>query len=151
MYVRLSISDQLFTVFPFDVLHFDSCEGRCMRSFHATEASGEGLCDSLGLSAAQVNVGNILLHKVYTLYVLCITICICLDYCFLQAIPNFICKNCQYQQHQCFICGKLGSSDMSSSPEVYPVKNFTRSFCPLFGLLPCLCFSIPFVFFPFYH
>ncbi|KMS99095.1 hypothetical protein BVRB_3g066930 [Beta vulgaris subsp. vulgaris] len=67
------------------------CEGRCMRSFHATEASGEGLCDSLGLSAAQVN-----------------------------AIPNFICKNCQYQQHQCFICGKLGSSDMSSSPEVFP-------------------------------
>ncbi|KAL2904814.1 Protein ENHANCED DOWNY MILDEW 2, partial [Bienertia sinuspersici] len=65
------------------------CEGRCMRSFHATVASGEGLCDSLGLSAA-------------------------------QAIPNFICKNCQYEQHQCFICGKLGSSDISSIPEVFP-------------------------------
>ncbi|KAL2938736.1 Protein ENHANCED DOWNY MILDEW 2, partial [Bienertia sinuspersici] len=65
------------------------CEGRCMRSFHATEASGEGLCDSLGLSPS-------------------------------QAIPNFICKNCQYEQHQCFICGKLGSSDISSNPEVFP-------------------------------
>lgn len=68
-----------------------SCEGRCMRSFHATEASGEGLCDSLGLSAAQVN-----------------------------AIPIFKCKNCRFQQHQCFICGKLGSSDLSSNPKVFP-------------------------------
>ncbi|XP_057525965.1 protein ENHANCED DOWNY MILDEW 2-like [Amaranthus tricolor] len=67
------------------------CEGRCMRSFHATLASGEGLCESLGLSATQVD-----------------------------AIANFFCKNCQYQQHQCFICGKLGSSNVSSSPEVFP-------------------------------
>ncbi|XP_056693369.1 protein ENHANCED DOWNY MILDEW 2 isoform X2 [Spinacia oleracea] len=68
-----------------------SCEGRCMRSFHATEASGEGLCESLGLSTAQVN-----------------------------KIPVFKCKNCRYQQHQCSICGKLGSSDLSSKPEVFP-------------------------------
>ncbi|XP_021724536.1 protein ENHANCED DOWNY MILDEW 2-like isoform X2 [Chenopodium quinoa] len=68
-----------------------SCEGRCMRSFHATEDSGEGLCESLGLSMAQVN-----------------------------AIPVFKCKNCRYQQHQCFICGKLGSSDLFCNPEVVP-------------------------------
>lgn len=68
-----------------------SCEGRCMRSFHATEASGEGLCESLGLSDAQIS-----------------------------ALPNFFCKNCQYEQHQCFICGMLGSSDISSNPEVFP-------------------------------
>lgn len=31
---------------------------------------------------------------------------------------DFICKNCKYKRHQCFACGKLGSSDLSSEAEV---------------------------------
>ncbi|GAB4859372.1 hypothetical protein Ancab_010836 [Ancistrocladus abbreviatus] len=60
------------------------CEGRCMRSFHPTIASGEGYCRSLGLTEAQV-----------------------------EDLPNFLCKNCKYKQHQCFVCGKLGCSESS--------------------------------------
>lgn len=34
-----------------------SCEGRCMRSFHATvEAGAESQCESLGFSSEQVEV-----------------------------------------------------------------------------------------------
>lgn len=67
------------------------CQGRCMRSFHATESAGEdSACNSLGYSKAQV-----------------------------EAIQIFLCKNCQYNQHQCFACGKLGSSDNSASAEVF--------------------------------
>jgi len=36
----------------------------------------------------------------------------------LAADKDFICKNCKYQEHQCFACGKLGSSDLSSEAEV---------------------------------
>ncbi|KAK9663925.1 hypothetical protein RND81_14G006700 [Saponaria officinalis] len=70
------------------------CEGRCMRSFHASRQTGnfgEELCEGLGFSEALV-----------------------------KAIPNFICNNCKYQRHQCFICGKLGSSDINSNAEVFP-------------------------------
>ncbi|CAL0321604.1 unnamed protein product [Lupinus luteus] len=68
------------------------CEGPCLRSFHATQEDGkDSLCESLGYSITQVN-----------------------------AIPNFYCKNCRYKQHQCFACGKLGSSDASSNAEVFP-------------------------------
>lgn len=35
-----------------------------------------------------------------------------------QAIQNFLCANCQYKRHQCFACGKLGSSDKSTGAEV---------------------------------
>ncbi|KAF5178313.1 Enhanced downy mildew, partial [Thalictrum thalictroides] len=67
------------------------CEGRCMRSFHATvDLGNESDCTSLGLSKAQI-----------------------------EAMPNFFCLNCQHKQHQCFACGKLGSSDRSSCPEVF--------------------------------
>lgn len=31
---------------------------------------------------------------------------------------EFICKNCKYKEHQCFACGKLGSSEMSAEAEV---------------------------------
>ncbi|KAM7510784.1 hypothetical protein LguiB_009659 [Lonicera macranthoides] len=65
------------------------CEGKCLRSFHATvDAGSDSICESLGLSDEQV-----------------------------VAIQNFFCKNCQYKQHQCFACGKLGSSDKSTSAE----------------------------------
>ncbi|XAR55303.1 Histone-lysine N-methyltransferase [Bertholletia excelsa] len=73
------------------------CEGRCIRSFHATAKAGaESLCVSLGLTDVQV-----------------------------EAIQNFLCRNCQYQQHQCFICGRLGSSDKSSGTEVFPCVSAT--------------------------
>lgn len=63
------------------------CEGKCLRSFHATEEAGsDSACDSLCFSDEQV-----------------------------EAIQNFYCKNCQYKLHQCFACGKLGSSDDKSS------------------------------------
>ncbi|KAL9303536.1 hypothetical protein ACSQ67_020799 [Phaseolus vulgaris] len=68
------------------------CEGSCLRSFHATKEAGiDAFCESLGYTSAQV-----------------------------KAFPNFYCQNCMYKQHQCFACGKLGSSDASSTAEVFP-------------------------------
>uniref|UniRef100_A0A5B7BBL9 Zinc finger PHD-type domain-containing protein n=1 Tax=Davidia involucrata TaxID=16924 RepID=A0A5B7BBL9_DAVIN len=77
------------------------CEGRCMRSFHATvDAGADSFCKSLGYFDAQV-----------------------------EAIQNFLCKNCQYQLHQCFVCGVLGSSNKSSNQssgaEVFPCVSAT--------------------------
>ncbi|XP_031375535.1 protein ENHANCED DOWNY MILDEW 2-like isoform X2 [Punica granatum] len=75
------------------------CEGRCMRSFHATAEAGEdSTCESLGLTNAEV-----------------------------EAIQQFLCKNCEYKQHQCFVCGKLGSSDKSSGAEVFACVSATCS------------------------
>lgn len=77
------------------------CEGPCMRSFHPNkEAGADSSCKSLGLSKAQI-----------------------------REIQNFYCDNCKYKQHQCFICGKLGSSDKSSRPEVFCCVSAT---CGLF-------------------
>lgn len=68
------------------------CEGRCLRSFHPTIESGaESFCESLGYTREQAD-----------------------------AVHSFLCKNCRYQQHQCFACGLLGSSDKSSGAEVFP-------------------------------
>lgn len=73
------------------------CEGRCMRSFHPTRADGQDSeCKSLGYTKSQV-----------------------------EAIQNFLCKNCQYNQHQCFACGKLGSSDKSAGTEVFRCVSAT--------------------------
>ncbi|KAA8523606.1 hypothetical protein F0562_010029 [Nyssa sinensis] len=75
-----------------------SCEGRCMRSFHATvEAGSESKCKSLGFSNDKE----------------------------VEAIQNFFCKNCQYKQHQCFSCGLLGSSDKNSGAEVFSCVSAT--------------------------
>ncbi|XP_038688579.1 protein ENHANCED DOWNY MILDEW 2 isoform X2 [Tripterygium wilfordii] len=77
------------------------CDGKCMRSFHATEEAGEeSMCVSLGFSIPQV-----------------------------EAMQKFFCKNCEYNQHQCFACGKLGSSEKSSSAEVFRCVSAT---CGLF-------------------
>ncbi|XWS11283.1 hypothetical protein CRYUN_Cryun38cG0070900 [Craigia yunnanensis] len=73
------------------------CDGRCMRSFHATvEAGEESACESLGFTEKQV-----------------------------EAMQTFLCKNCEYNRHQCFACGKLGSSDKSSGAEVFCCSNAT--------------------------
>ncbi|KAL8462413.1 hypothetical protein ACS0TY_033441 [Phlomoides rotata] len=74
------------------------CDGKCMRSFHATSDDGEdSACESLALTPEE-----------------------------LQAIQNvpYICENCKYKEHQCFACQKLGSSD-DSSPEVFCCVNGT--------------------------
>ncbi|XP_062168605.1 protein ENHANCED DOWNY MILDEW 2-like [Alnus glutinosa] len=68
------------------------CEGRCRRSFHPTaEAGADSLCVSVGFLPGEVD-----------------------------ELPNFFCKNCEYEQHQCFVCGELGSSDKFSGAEVFP-------------------------------
>ncbi|KAH6784991.1 hypothetical protein C2S51_000419 [Perilla frutescens var. frutescens] len=73
------------------------CEGRCIRSFHPSIESGaHSSCESLCYSNEQV-----------------------------QAIETFLCKNCKYQRHQCFICGELGNSDKSSGAEVFPCVSPT--------------------------
>ncbi|XP_073149237.1 protein ENHANCED DOWNY MILDEW 2 isoform X2 [Henckelia pumila] len=84
------------------------CEGKCMRSFHANIIDGEeSKCTSLGFTAAEV-----------------------------EALKNvdFYCKNCEHKRHQCFACGKLGSSDDSSGTEVFRCGNgacghFYHPFC----------------------
>ncbi|KAF6162446.1 hypothetical protein GIB67_017334, partial [Kingdonia uniflora] len=68
-----------------------SCEGRCMRSFHALIGTGEDShCNILGFSRAQ-----------------------------LEVVKKFLCLNCKYKIHTCYACGKLGSSDKSSGAEHY--------------------------------
>ncbi|TVU05243.1 hypothetical protein EJB05_48401 [Eragrostis curvula] len=57
-----------------------SCEGRCLRSFHATKDSCED-CQTLGYSRLQFD-----------------------------AMKVFMCKNCEYERYQCFACGRLGSA-----------------------------------------
>ncbi|XP_074365525.1 protein ENHANCED DOWNY MILDEW 2-like [Apium graveolens] len=90
------------------------CEDKCLRSFHPNINAGvESCCESLGYSDAQV-----------------------------EAIQIFFCNNCQYQQHQCFVCGKLGSSDQSSAPEVFQCANadcghFYHPNCVAELLQPC--------------
>ncbi|KAK9077390.1 hypothetical protein SSX86_005727 [Deinandra increscens subsp. villosa] len=74
------------------------CEGQCMRSFHPTvEAGVDTYCESLGFeNAAQY-----------------------------EEVATFLCDNCKHQKHQCFVCGLLGSSDKSSSAEVFPCVSAT--------------------------
>ncbi|KAI3408058.1 uncharacterized protein J3R85_020491 [Psidium guajava] len=73
------------------------CDGKCMRSFHATEEAGEeSLCDSLGFSQHEVD-----------------------------AMATFKCENCVHNLHQCFACGKLDSSDKSSGADVFQCVSAT--------------------------
>ncbi|XP_073225073.1 protein ENHANCED DOWNY MILDEW 2 isoform X2 [Cicer arietinum] len=76
------------------------CDGKCMRSFHANEEDGEeSSCVSLGFSRKEV-----------------------------QDIQNFYCKNCEYNQHQCFACGVLGCSDKFTGAEVFKCASATCGF-----------------------
>ncbi|KAK7300003.1 hypothetical protein RJT34_10834 [Clitoria ternatea] len=73
------------------------CDGPCKRSFHGTKEAGkEASCDSLGLTKKEVEENK-----------------------------NFYCKNCEYHQHQCFACGKLGSSDKVKGAEVTKCSSAT--------------------------
>ncbi|CAL4998121.1 unnamed protein product [Urochloa decumbens] len=72
------------------------CEGSCMRSFHAKLGDGEdSYCATLGYTKAEV-----------------------------KAIKNFLCKNCEYKQHQCFVCGELETSD-GANAKVFLCNNAT--------------------------
>ncbi|KAJ1265236.1 hypothetical protein BS78_08G063700 [Paspalum vaginatum] len=74
------------------------CDGGCLRSFHLTEEHGKGSkCPSLGISSEKAKM---IIDK-----------------------KAFICKNCKYKQHQCFACGLLGFSDLSSGAEVFQCKD----------------------------
>ncbi|KAF8675577.1 hypothetical protein HU200_047646 [Digitaria exilis] len=67
-----------------------------MRSFHAKLGDGEdSYCATLGYTEAEV-----------------------------KAIKNFLCKNCEYKQHQCFVCGDLESSD-GKNAKVFLCNNAT--------------------------
>ncbi|XP_047048314.1 protein ENHANCED DOWNY MILDEW 2-like [Lolium rigidum] len=57
-----------------------SCEGKCLRSFHATKDAGED-CKTLGYTRDQFD-----------------------------AMKVFLCKNCEHQTYQCFACQRLGSA-----------------------------------------
>lgn len=71
-----------------------------------------------------------LVHEVLWCFIAVISFMILADfensYMYVQAMPNFFCKNCQYKQHQCFSCGELGSSDKLSGAEVwFLLKSWT--------------------------
>ncbi|PAN16440.1 hypothetical protein PAHAL_3G061000 [Panicum hallii] len=73
------------------------CDGGCGRSFHLTDENSEGSRCRLVLGLTKERAEMILADD----------------------DKDFICKNCKYKQHQCFACGKLGSSDLSSEAEVF--------------------------------
>ncbi|KAL6641724.1 hypothetical protein ACP70R_019905 [Stipagrostis hirtigluma subsp. patula] len=74
------------------------CDGGCLRSFHLTEEHGkDSYCGTLGLTSEQAKM--------------------------IMKKEKFICKNCKYKQHQCFACGLLGSSDLSSGTKVFQCKD----------------------------
>ncbi|TKY57357.1 ENHANCED DOWNY MILDEW 2 [Spatholobus suberectus] len=88
------------------------CDGVCMRSFHATEEAGrENNCVSLGFTQKEVD-----------------------------EIQSFYCKNCEYRQHQCFACGKLGSSDKVKGAEVIKCASAT---CDRFYHPHCVAKLLP--------
>jgi len=78
------------------------CDGGCGRSFHlddGDEEEHEDCREKLGLTLEQAKM-------------------------IINMDEGFICKNCQYKQHQCFACGLLGSSDdTSSQPEVFQCSH----------------------------
>ncbi|WCJ37448.1 ENHANCED DOWNY MILDEW 2 [Euphorbia peplus] len=74
------------------------CNGRCLRSFHPMVSDGvESKCASLGFRDRR-------------------------EY---ESIRVFRCDNCLAKRHQCYACGRLGSSARSSSQEVFPCASAT--------------------------
>ncbi|TKW25131.1 hypothetical protein SEVIR_3G095800v4 [Setaria viridis] len=73
------------------------CDGGCQRSFHLTDENSERSRCRLILGLTKERAEMILAAD----------------------DKDFICKNCKYKQHQCFACGELESSDLSSEPKVF--------------------------------
>ncbi|KAL6520737.1 hypothetical protein OROHE_016918 [Orobanche hederae] len=87
------------------------CDGKCMRSFHATVEDGEeSQCESLCFTDEELEV--------------------------IKDV-SFYCKNCEYKQHQCFACGKLGSSDESSGPECSHIPEIRGVSVICFIIMKC--------------
>lgn len=101
-----------------------SCEGRCLRSFHATNDSGEE-CPTLGYSRQQLDVFVMILSQLNEFNFIDLTYsptcCGILwwTHANLQVMKVFKCKNCEYEIYQCFACGRLGSAK-TNPPEVNP-------------------------------
>ncbi|XP_066385414.1 protein ENHANCED DOWNY MILDEW 2-like [Miscanthus floridulus] len=76
------------------------CDGKCGRLFHPNSSHGQhSSCRGLELKDDQWESKS----------------------------SNFICKNCEYKKHQCFVCGKLGSSEMPPGlPEVLKCQKKYR-------------------------
>ncbi|XP_062213476.1 protein ENHANCED DOWNY MILDEW 2-like [Phragmites australis] len=74
------------------------CGGGCQRSFHLDDSEDSNCRLALGVSKDQAKM-------------------------IIDMEEDFICKNCKYKQHQCFVCGLLGSSDVSSGPEVFQCEH----------------------------
>ncbi|CAO2203474.1 unnamed protein product [Urochloa humidicola] len=80
------------------------CDGVCQRAFHLVDSEDDSeehhdCREKLGLTLEQAKM-------------------------IIKAEEGFICKNCQYKQHQCFACRLLGSSDDTSlQPEVFQCEH----------------------------
>ncbi|CAO2206468.1 unnamed protein product [Urochloa humidicola] len=76
--------------------HLLSCIGQCKRAFHPRKEDGrESKCKTLGYTSAQ-----------------------------LKEINSYLCKNCEYKQHQCFKCGELEPS-AEPNAKVFKCNNPT--------------------------
>ena len=112
-----------------------SCDGGCRRSFHPTIEHGEdSMCRTLGLTEEQwqthVALG-VYFDWVSNLFYFALGLFMNRSWHFLSCLSMviqdadlYICKNCEYKQHQCFACGSLGSSDLKSGPEVCITDTF---------------------------
>ena len=90
-----------------------------MRSFHAKEGSGEdSYCDTLGYTEAEVEVCVVLLSNDEHQLEFLVMIFYFEIVFYFQAMKLFLCKNCEYKQHQCFICGVLEPSN-GAAAKVY--------------------------------
>ncbi|CAO2201380.1 unnamed protein product [Urochloa humidicola] len=73
-----------------------SCIGQCKRAFHPRKEDGrESKCKTLSYTSAQ-----------------------------LKEINSYLCKNCEYKQHQCFKCGELEPS-AEPNAKVFKCNNPT--------------------------
>ncbi|XP_066389024.1 protein ENHANCED DOWNY MILDEW 2-like isoform X2 [Miscanthus floridulus] len=85
------------------------CDGKCGRLFHPNSSHGQhSSCRGLELKDDQWESKS----------------------------SNFICKNCEYKKHQCFVCGKLGSSEMP--PGLPEVLKCQKKYCGRFYHPNCL-------------
>lgn len=97
-----------------------------MRSFHATvtDSSVDSCCETLGFTKKEVDVCACCptyMPVFFAFSVFIVSMLILKIVCWgkiWQEIQNFYCKNCEYDQHQCFVCGKLGSSNKTLGAEV---------------------------------
>ena len=91
-----------------------------MRSFHPTVEAGEdNACETLDLTEEEVDVCYCFLFTLICLFVSYLYVSSLHFFSSIwQAIQDFLCKNCEYKQHQCSACGKLGSSDKDKGAEV---------------------------------